>query len=146
MTTAAQTTKGAILRLADTGGTPAVVAELTSVGIPEMTRGVIDVTTHDSSGQARQKIAEGTYEVGEISVQGFYVAGSTGDDLFVAALTSGTVQDFEIDVPAAAGAKERISGSAIVTNYAPDGQEIEGAATFSATLVPTGALTQAAVV
>ena len=146
MTTAAQATFGAVLRLADTGGTPAVVAELTNISIPGKTRSTVDVTTHDSTGGAREFIGEGLYDSGEVSVQGFYIGGSTEDDLFIAALTSGTVQDFEIDVPAAAGAKERYSGSAILTEYAPDGQELEGAATFSATLKVTGPVTQAAVV
>ena len=143
MTASAKTSKGAILKLDDTGGTPATVAELTSISIPGLERSTIDVTTHDSAGQAMEFIAEGVYDAGEIQCQGNYIAGSAGDDLFIAALTSGTVQDFEIVVKAATGT-ETISGSAIVTAYQPEALEVQGKQQFSATLKVTGPLTQAA--
>lgn len=143
MTTAAKTSFGAVLKLADTGGTPAEVAELFSISLPGIDRGTVDVTTHDGASAAREYISDGVYDAGEIQCQGHYIAGSTEDDLFIAALTGGVVQDFEILVKAATGT-ETISGSAIVTAYAPDNEEIEGKQTFSATLKVTGALTQAA--
>lgn len=146
MTTAAKHTFGAVLRLDDTGGTPAAVAELTSITPPALSRSTIDVTTHDGSSAAMEYIADGVYDAGEISCEGHLIAGSTADDLFIAALTTGTVQDFEIDIKAASGL-ERISGKAIVTAYTPGDLPVAGGKqTFSATLKVTGALTQAAVV
>lgn len=142
MTDLAKTSKGIVLKLADTGGTPASVGELLSVTLPGLQRNTIDVSTHDG-GAAMEFIADGVYDAGEIQIQGHYIAGSTADDLFIAALTSGTVQDFIVQ-PKAASSTEDISGSAIVTAYAPDGMEVEGKQTYSATLKVTGALTQAA--
>lgn len=141
MTAAAKTTFGRVLRLADTGGSPAVVAQLTTVDPPTGTRNAINVTSHDSTGQAMEFAADGVYDPGEINIQGFYIAGSAGDDALIAALTTGAVQDFEIDVPAVSG-DERMEGSAIVTSYGPDGMEVEGVATFAATLKTTGPITQ----
>jgi len=145
MTAAAQTSFGAVLRLADTGESVAVVAELTNVDPPTPTRNAVNVTTHDSTDDAMEFIADGVYDPGEINFQGFYIAGSDGDDALLGALINGTMQNFEIDLPAADGGKERMSGSAIVTSYGPDGQEIEGAATMSGTLKVSGPILQAAV-
>lgn len=138
----AKKTFGTVLKLADSGSAVAAVAELFSIKMPGLTRGTVDATTHDSPGGAMEYIPEGVYDAGEIQCQGHYVAGSTADDLLIAALVSGTVQDFEIVAKSAAGT-ETISGSAIVTAYEPDGMEVQGKQTFSATLKVTGALTQA---
>lgn len=146
MTAIAKDTFGAVLKLAATGGSPAVVAELTNIQAPALTRATIDATTHDGATEAKEFIPDGVYDAGEINVSGHLIAGSTADDLFISALTAGTVQDFEILVKASTGT-ETISGSAIVTAYTPDDMPVEGGKqNFSATLKVTGALTQAATV
>ena len=145
MTTAAKTNFGAVLKLADSGGTPAAIAELTSVGVPGISVNLLDATSHDSTGGAREFIAEDVYDTGEIAIEGHYIAGSTEDDLFIAAATGAVKQDFELLVKASSGT-ETISGSCFVQNYEPGELTIEGKQMFSATLKVTGQLTQAATV
>lgn len=146
MTASARATFGAVLKLADTGGTVATVAELTSITAPSRSRDTLDATTHDGASQAMEFIADGVYDAGEIQCSGHLIAGSTEDDLFIAALEAGTLQDFEILVKAASGT-ETVSGSAYITSYTPDEMPVAGAKqTFSATLKVTGALTQATTV
>lgn len=143
MTASAKHTFGAVLKLADTGGTPAVIAELNSITPPAMQRGTIDVTTHDGASQAMEFIADGVYDPGEIQVEGNLIASSTEDDLLIAALTTGTVQDFEILIKAATGT-DTWSGSAILTAYTPGDMPVSGGKqTFTATLKVTGPITVA---
>lgn len=142
MTASAKNTFGAVLKLDDTGGTPAEIAELNSITAPSLSRGTIDVTTHDG-GQAMEFIPDGVYDPGSIEIEGNLIASSTEDDLFQAALTSGTVQDFEILIKAASGT-DTWSGSAIVTSYSPGPMPVQGAKqTFTASLKVTGAITVA---
>lgn len=143
MTASAKNTYGAVLKLDDTGGTPAVVAELSNITPPSLSRATIDVTTHDGASQAMEFIADGVYDPGEISCEGNLIASSTEDDLFLAALISGTVQDFEILIKAASGT-DTWSGSAIVTAYEPGPMPVQGGKqSFTATLKVTGAITVA---
>lgn len=143
MTTAARTNFGAVLKLADSGGSPAAIAELTSVGIPGRSVNLLDATSHDSSAGAREFIAEDVYDTGEIAIEGHYIAGSTEDDLFIAALEGAVKQDFEILAKKGTSGTETISGSCFVQSYEPAAMDIEGKQTFSAVLKVTGALTQA---
>lgn len=145
MTTLAKTSKGIVLKMAVSGGAVAAIAELFSISPPVIERASIDATTHDSAGDAMEFISEGVYDPGEIQIQGHYVAGSAGDDLLVAALTGGGGHDYEIVVKAATGT-ETLSGACIVTSYGPDGMEVQGKQTFSATLKLSGAITQAATI
>lgn len=145
MTTSAKDTFGAQFKMADSGSTPAVVAELTGIGIPGRTRGVIDVTTHDGASEAMEYIAEGVYDLTEFTVQGHYIAGSTEDDLFAAAIEGGVKQDCVIVVKAASGTED-LDFAGFVTAYSPDELSVNGKQTFSATIKPTGPATQAATV
>ena len=142
MTTAGKDTFGTVLKLADSGGTPAAIAELTSITPPAITRGTIDVTTHDGSSDAMEYIADGVYDEGEISIEGLLIGGSTADDLFIAAIAGGVLQDFELVFKAASGTETK-AGSCLVTNYAPGDMPVAGGKqTFTATLKLTGATTQ----
>lgn len=141
MTGTAKSTFGAQFKMDDAGGTPAVVAELTGIGVPGKTRGVIDVTTHDGASQAMEYIAEGVYDVTEITLQGHYIGGSAGDDLFDGALTTGTKQDCVVVVKAATGTED-LDFAGFVTAYTPDALEVQGKQTFQATIKPTGPVTQ----
>jgi len=136
-----KTAFGVIFKMADSGSSPVAVANCSSVQLPSRSRATVESTTHDNPNQAKTFVADGTYDPGEITIQGHYVAGSSGDDAFIAALTSGTVQDWEA-LPKADSGTETQSGSAIVTDYGPDGMEIDGLQTFSATLKVTGAIAQ----
>lgn len=144
MTAAAKDTRGTILKLVATGGSLAPIAELTSITPPALTRGTIDVTTHDGATEAMEFIADGVYDPGEISCEGHLIAGTAADDLFIAAVTGGGVYDFEIVIKAATGT-ESLEGKCIVTSYAPGDMPVAGGKqTFSATMKVTGAIAQAA--
>jgi len=143
MTASAKTAFSAELWMATDGGSLAKVAQLTSINPPKMARGTIDVTSHDSVGGAREFISDGVYDAGEISGQGFYIAGSAGDDALITALTGGALQDFKI-VLKSSGDTEDLTFSGFVTEYGPDEMGLEGAQTFSFTAKVTGAVTQAA--
>lgn len=143
MTMLARTSLGARLLMAPDGITPLVaIAELTSISPPVPERGTIEVTSHDSPGQAKQFIADGTYDPGEIQIEGFYIAGTVNDTALKLAAENGARQDFRIVVKAATGTFDMI-GECIVTSYGAGTVEIEGVQTFSATLKVTGAVTQA---
>jgi len=144
MTAAAKDTFGAILRLAAAPGSPAAVAELTSLTPPALSRGTQDATTLDGATEAMEFIAEGVYDPGEINCTGHLILGSNADDLFIAALTSGSPYNFEIEGKAASG-REEMSGTCIVTSYAPGEFTPTGKQTFTATMKVTGAITQAPV-
>jgi hypothetical protein len=143
MTAAAKNTFGAVLKLAVAGGSLATIAELTSITPPTLTRGTIDATTHDGASQAMEFIADGVFDPGEISIEGNLILGSAADDLFVAAVTTGALYDFELVGKAATGTESK-EGSCIVTSYAPGDMPVSGGKqTFTATLKVTGAITQA---
>lgn len=143
MTAAAKDTRGTVLKLVATGGTLAAIAELTSITPPALTRGVLDATTHDGATEAMESIADGVYDPGEISCQGHLIAGTAADDLFITALTTGGVYDFEVVIKAATGT-ESMTGKCIITAYTPGDMPVQGGKqTFTATLKVTGAITQA---
>ena len=144
MTVAAKKSFGAQLHMAADGVTPLVlVAELLTLQPPVLERATIDVTTHDSAGQAMEFITEGVYDPGEVSGQLHYVAGSAGDDAMIAALTGGGLYDFKVVLKAATGTED-MAFSGYVTNYGPDAMETTGKQTASFTIKVTGPITQAA--
>ncbi len=144
MTVAAKKSFGAQLLMAADGVTPLVlVAELLTLQPPVLERATIDVTTHDSAGQAMEFITEGIYDPGEVSGQVHYIAGSAGDDAMITALTGGGLHDFEIVLKAASSTEDQ-TFSGYVTSYGPDQMEINGKQTASFTIKVTGAITQAA--
>lgn len=143
MTALAKSTFGAKFKMDDSGGTPVVIAELTGIGVPGRTRGVIDVTTHDGASQAMEYIAEGVYDVTEFSIEGNLIAGSTEDDAFAAALQTGTKQDCVVVVKASSGTED-MAFAGFVTAYNPADLPIQGKQSFTATIKPTGPITQAA--
>lgn len=145
MTAAAKDTFGTILRLAAAPGSPVAIAELTSITPPTLSRGAQDATTLDGASEAMEFIAEGVYDPGEISCSGHLIMGSAADDLFIAALTTGNLYNFEIEGKAASG-REEMSGSGLVTSYAPGEFTPTGKQTFTATIKVTGPIVQAPVV
>lgn len=145
MTIAAKRAFGNTLWAVADGGVLAVVAELKSFNPPVLSRGTIDVTTLDSAAGAREFISEGVFDPGEVSGQVMYIAGSAGDDLLIAAVTSGDLYDFKVVMKAATGTED-LTFSGIVTEYGPDEQTIDGVQTASFKVKVTNAITQAATV
>lgn len=143
MTTLAKTAFGAALFMAPDTITPLVkIAELNSITPATKERGTIDVTTHDSASQAREFIAEGIYDPGEIEISGHLIAGSAADTAFNTALNTGAKQDLKLVFKAATGTHDIIC-EGFVTSYSPADLTVDGKQEFSATLKVTGATTQA---
>jgi predicted secreted protein len=147
MTVAAKTAFGSIFCMvaAPTAVVTAThkIAELLSLQPPQWERGTMDVTTHDSAGQAREFIAEGVYDAGEISGQVHYIAGSAGDTLMLAAMTGGTTMNCKCVLKAATGTQD-LTFQGILTAYQPDDMEVDGKQTAAFTIKITGAVTQGA--
>lgn len=143
MTALAKTTFGATLRLAVSGGSLATVAELTSINPPAVSRASVDVTSLDSASGAMEFIPDGVFDPGEIGIEGHLVLGSTNDNFFTTAITSGQTLDFEVIAKATSGTR-KWTGKAIVTAYEPGELGVAGKQTFSATLKVTGPISQTA--
>lgn len=77
----------------------AAVALLTSVGTPELSIDSIDVTTHDSTGRAREFIS-GLYDAGEIAIEGYFdYTDTTGQHAMLTDAKAGTERSFTITGP-----------------------------------------------
>lgn len=140
---AAKNTFGAVLKLGVSGGALTAVANLTSITPPSLTRDTIEATTHDGDGSS-EYIADGVYDAGEIQCEGNLIAGSAADDLFIAAVTTGALYDFELDIKAATGTETQ-SGSVLVTAYTLGDLPVKGGKqSFTATMKVTGPIAQAA--
>lgn len=142
MTTAAKTNFGKELWMGPSGGSLVKIAELVTINPPKRTRGTIDATSHDSPDGAMEFISEGVYDPGEITGQVNYVAGSTGDDAFIAAAVDGVLRDFKIVVKAASSTEDMLF-SAYVTSYGPDEMPVNGKQVASFAAKVSGPITQA---
>lgn len=120
----------------------AALAEVTSIGVPSLTAGVIDVTTHSSPDRWRQFIRE-LRDAAEFSVTMMYTAGSATDDACIASITSDTAVAVELTARAASGSEE-FTISAFGTSYEVADLEIDSPQTATLTLKPTGSVAQAA--
>lgn len=143
MTTAAKINFGAELWMGPAGGTLVQIAELLSVTPPKRSREVIDATTHDSAGGAQEFIGSGIYDPGMINGQVHYIAGSAGDDAWVAAITDGELRDFKVVVKSSADTED-LTFSGFVTEYGPDDMPIEGKQAASFSVKVSGEIVQAA--
>jgi predicted secreted protein len=143
MTALAKTTFGAVLRLAVSGGSLATVAELTEIPGPSFSRSAVDVTSHDSLGQAMEFMADGVFDPGELALTGHLIMGSTSDTLLTTAISTGNVHDFEITAKAASGTR-KWTGKGIITAYEVSAFGVTGKQEFSATIKVTGPITQSA--
>ncbi|MDE8651882.1 phage tail tube protein [Novosphingobium album (ex Liu et al. 2023)] len=143
MTTAAKTNFGKQLWMGPAAGVLVKVAELLTVTPPTITRETIDATSHDSTAGAQEFLVEGIYDPGEVPFQVHYIAGSTGDDAMITAVTDGVLRDFKIVVKSAAGTED-IEFSGYLTSYGPDEAPTTGKQTASGAIKVSGPLSQAA--
>lgn len=143
MTTAAKTNFGAELWMGASGGSLTKVAELVTLNPPKQTRGTIDATSHDSPAGAMEFLTEGVYDPGEVTGQVNYIAGSTGDDAFIAAVTDGVIRDFKIVVKSASDTED-MEFSGFLTSYGPDEMPVNGKQVASFAVKVSGPITQAA--
>ncbi len=125
------------------GNTLTKLGELLTLKAPAQTVGTIDVTTHDSVAGAMEFIAAGVYDPGAVSGQINFIAGSAGDDAFVAAVIDGELRDFKIVVKSAADTED-MTFSGFVTEYGVDDLPVEGKQTASFGIKVSGPIAQAA--
>ncbi len=126
------------------GTTLTRVTDVLSLTPPSPTRDTIDTTTHDSSGDYREFIAS-LIDSGEATVMVHYDPGSTGDLAINTVFASGALSAFAMDMNSSTGTQRRVSGSAIVTGYAPADVVIDDKMTATLTLKVSGPLVQGAV-
>jgi hypothetical protein len=144
MTAAAKNTRGTVLKLAVSPGSPAAIAELTNITEGGMTRATIDATSHDGATQAMEFIADGVYDPGEISFEGNLIAESTADDLLKGAMETGALMVGELVFKAASGTATR-DFTGIVTAYSIGEFPVAGGKqSFSCTVKLSGAVPQSA--
>lgn len=134
---------GSELWVVASGGSLVKLAYVNIVNPPEISRGTIEDTTHDSPGGAAEYIPEGVYEVGEITVEGNYISRSTDDTAIMGFITNGTKVDFKI-VEKDASTGSKVTGSGYFTNYAPRIGGVKDKQSFSASIKVTGPITKAA--
>lgn len=113
------------------------IAEVTAIGIPEITGEVIDVTTHDSADGFKDYI-RGLFDTGDCTITMKYTAGSTTDDACIAAVTGAAAVAIEIVAYAASGTED-ITFNAFGTGYKINDLSPGEEQTATLTLKPTGA-------
>jgi len=116
------------------------IAEVVSLTPPSPTRDTIDTTTHDSTGDYREFISS-LIDAGEATVLIHYNPGSVDDTLINTAMAAGDLRAFAMDLnKPGTTAQHRVSGSALVTSYAPADVVIDDKMTASLTLKVSGPL------
>jgi hypothetical protein len=130
MTTAAQIAFGTTIARA--GNT---IAELKSIGLPELTLETVDVTNHQSASGAREFVGT-LINGGDVAISGNFIKGDSNGQIGLKAdLLAKTVQAFVITFP---DATTTWTFSALVTKFKVDDATIEGEIPFSATFKVTG--------
>lgn len=126
------------------GGSPetfTTIAEIKSITGPEISRNVIDVTTHNTTGGWEEALA-GLLRSGEVSFDiNFVPTDATHDPTtgLLAAIKNNTKTNFQITFPDGSPATVW-SFSGYVTKFGT-GAEIDNVLNASITIKPTGAIT-----
>ena len=139
MTTAATTAHGTLL-YRGASGTPRsggqLIEEVQTMGLPEHTDEVIDVTSHDSA--AVERILRGCIDYGQIEITGFYSA-NTGQELVRGTDLGGSATGFYVNLAGGSG-KVQIYFSAVVSAWQLVTDD-PGGIMYRAVLNITGAVT-----
>lgn len=122
------------------------IAELDNIEPPQQERGIIEVTTHDSAAGAKEFISEATYDPGEVTIGGVFIANDAGDAAFDAAFADGLPRGWKIVEKGASTNRQRAGTCVLTTPYNPEGYELDGLQRFTATMKVSGAITKGAVV
>jgi predicted secreted protein len=78
-----------------------LIAEITKIGGPKLSRDTIDVTNHDSVNDYKEKIA-GIKDGGDVSIEGNFIPGdSNGQIGLLTDFEAGTLQTFVLTLPTA---------------------------------------------
>lgn len=118
--------------LTKTSGTPATIADLTSIGEIGVENSEIDVTTLDSADNYKEYIA-GFKDAGEVSLAGFVKSEANMEDMLALAEAQ-TVESWEIEFPS--GAKWFLTGFVKIWKEAES--TVEGVRGFTGSIRVTG--------
>lgn len=118
--------------LKKTSGTPATIADLTSIGEIGVENSEIDVTTLDSADNYKEYIA-GFKDAGEVSLAGFVKSEANMEDMLTLAEAQ-TVESWEIEFPS--GAKWFLTGFVKIWKEAES--TVEGVRGFTGSIRITG--------
>lgn len=133
-----------MLLLVDVGGTPTLVAAVTSKSVT-MTNETVDVTTDDSNGWTTLLDKAGSKNC-SISVEGVLVEDTNFDaqDFFtVWAAAATTQEDLTLEIPSTLATNGTLSGTFSLTSFAITGAT-NGAVTFTAEFASSGEITYTA--
>lgn len=125
------------------GASPGVLvklAEVFNVSPPNQQIDDVEVTHYESADRTNEYIA-GFIDPGTISVQMNYVAGSTTDDLIVAAKAAGAVRNMKVVIPSS-GTDQQFTFPGIVKGY-EIASPVKDRQTATLTIRVAGAVTQA---
>jgi hypothetical protein len=122
------------------GGVLALVPGTTNLQEPELSRAMLDDTTHDSPGGWEESIPSGVINSGEVTLEINRDPGSVADLAFRSALVSGALLDLKIVQPGAAPRKNLLF-SGYLSGYAPSRSETTGKIVNMLTVKPSGPIT-----
>src|SRR5688500_4908091 len=105
-------------------GSQGLLAEVTTVGIPEIQTAWIDTTHHGSTGGIEEGLP-GLVSMGDVPIEMNLVPGSATDLACAAAAVSRTIYYFKSTVPASSGTWT-YTGQCVVTSYKPEAVGTEG--------------------
>lgn len=110
-----------------------IIAELTSIGSPELTVETIDVTNHQSTGGFREFIGS-LIDAGSVPIEGNFIDDDEGQQGLLEDLLNKTIQDFEIEFPN----KAKWKFKALVESFRTGEATVDGPLTFAASLKVSG--------
>ena len=112
-----------------------LIAELTNIDGPELSRDTIDVTSHDSANDYKEFIG-GLKDGGEIALEGNFIPGDTNGQIGLQIdFEAGTVQSFVMTFPTAMATTWTFSG--VVTKFKTSAPH-DDKAKFSASIKVSG--------
>ena len=112
------------------------IAEITNIGGVEVSRDMIDVSSHGSPDNYKEKIP-GLKDTGEITLEGNFKAGdASGQVALLTDFEAGTLQTFVLTFPTAITATWTITG--FVTKFKTGDFAVDGKLPFTAAITPSG--------
>jgi predicted secreted protein len=117
------------------GTTPILIGGLTSIGGIEITSETMDVTTLNSTGGYREFI--GTFkDGGEVPLEGYFLAGDTGQAAMQTSMDAGLAEDYTIALPTTPAWSWKFKG--VVTSFKVGDADLDGAIMFGTTIKVSG--------
>lgn len=133
-------TFGTVVKIGTASPPTTVLAGVTDVSPPAITRGANDVTSHASAGGAMEFEPDGVYDTGELSITLNHTKGSATDLACKAAMTSGVMYYVQWTENAATGS-ETLQAMGVPTSYQANPLPLQGKQTAVLTFKLSGQIT-----